>query len=118
MTALLLINILALPLPSTMILFFSLLAMLIHAIQPFLTPICFVIAWSIVLFGIWIFFSATREGVKHVKHLHQIPCANCQFFTNSYYLKCPVHPSIALSEEAIGCRDFEGSCEMGNRSVC
>jgi hypothetical protein len=92
-----------------MALFFSLLAALIRAIQPFLTPICFVVAWSIVLIVVWGLFSATREGVKQVKHLHQIPCANCQFFTNSYYLKCPVHPSRALSEEAIGCRDFEGS---------
>jgi hypothetical protein len=101
-----------------MTLFFSLLAMLIHAIQPFLTAICFVVAWSIVLLVIWSLFSATRDGVKQVKHLHRIPCANCQFFTNSAYLKCPVHPSTALSEEAIGCRDFEKSHEIGSHSTC
>jgi hypothetical protein len=101
-----------------MTLFFSLLAMLIHAIQPYLTLICFVVAWSIVLLVIAGLFSATKEGVKQVKHLHRIPCADCQFFTNSYYLKCPVHPSTALSEEAIGCRDFEGSREVGNHSIC
>jgi hypothetical protein len=95
-----------------MALFFSILAILIHAIQPFLTPICFVVAWSIVLMVVWSLFSATKEGVEQVKHLHRIPCADCQFFTNSYYLKCPVHPSTALSEEAIGCRDFEGSREI------
>jgi RNA polymerase subunit RPABC4/transcription elongation factor Spt4 len=39
--------------------------------------------------------------------MHQIPCANCQFFTRDYHLKCTVHPAQALTEEAIGCGDFE-----------
>ncbi len=97
-----------------MALFFSLLRGLIYAIQPFLTPLCFVMAWGIVLIVGWSILAALRDGVKQVKQLHQIPCANCQFFTNSYYLKCPVHPSMALSEEAIGCRDYRASSEIGN----
>ncbi len=97
-----------------MALFFSLLYELIHAIQPFLSPICFVVAWGIVLIVGWSILAALRDGVKQVKQLHQIPCANCQFFTNSYYLKCPVHPSMALSEEAIGCRDYQADSRIGN----
>jgi hypothetical protein len=98
-----------------MSLFFSVLYWLIRAIQPFLTPICFVMAWVIILIVGWSILAALRDGVKQVKYLHQIPCANCQFFTNSYYLKCPVHPSMALSEEAIGCRDYKVGSEIGNR---
>jgi hypothetical protein len=94
-----------------MALFFSLLYELIRIIQPFLTPICFVVAWSIILLICWSIVAALRDGMKQVKQLHQIPCANCQFFTNSYYLKCPVHPSVALSEEAIGCRDYKATSE-------
>jgi hypothetical protein len=97
-----------------MTLFFFLLSRLIHTIQPFLIPICFVTAWGIVLIVGWSVLAALRDGVKQVKHLHQIPCANCQFFTNSYYLKCPVHPSMALSEEAIGCRDYQASSQIRN----
>jgi hypothetical protein len=98
-----------------MSLLFSLLYGLIRVIQPFLTPICFVMAWGIILIVGWSILAALRDGVNQVKHLHQIPCANCQFFTNSYYLKCPVHPSMALSEEAIGCRDYKAGSEIGNR---
>jgi hypothetical protein len=90
-----------------MTLFFSLLYWLIGAIQPFLTPLCFVMAWGIIFSICWSIFVALRDGMQQVKQLHRIPCANCQFFTNSYYLKCPVHPSWALSEEAIGCRDYK-----------
>jgi len=90
-----------------MALLFLLISRLIHAVQPFLIPICFVMAWGIVLIMGWSILAALRDGVKQVKNLHQIPCANCLFFTNSYYLKCPVHPSIALSEGAIGCRDYQ-----------
>jgi len=97
-----------------MALFFSLLRGLIYAIQPFLTPLCFVIAWGIVVIVGWSMIAALRDGVKQVKQLHQIPCADCQFFTNSHYLKCPVHPSMALSEEAIGCRDYQASSQSSN----
>ena len=97
-----------------MALFFFLLSGLIHVIRPFLIPLCFVVAWGIVLIVGWSILAALRDGVKQVKQLHQIPCANCQFFTNSYYLKCPVHPSMALSEEAIGCRDYQVDSRIGN----
>ncbi|MEM6401730.1 MAG: hypothetical protein AAF757_16100 [Cyanobacteria bacterium P01_D01_bin.116] len=50
---------------------------------------------------------AFKQGAEQLKKLHQIPCYKCDFFTNDYRLKCTVHPTIACSEEALGCIDFE-----------
>ncbi len=36
----------------------------------------------------------------------QIPCRNCRFLSKSSYLKCAVHPTTALTEEAIDCPDY------------
>jgi hypothetical protein len=76
------------------------------ALGPFLVPICFVVAWGVVLLGLWQVISAARDTVQRAKVMHQIPCADCQFFTHNMRLKCPVHPTEALSEQAIGCTDF------------
>ncbi len=51
--------------------------------------------------------AAVRDGITRLKRLHQVPCSHCAFFTGDYRLKCTVHPSKALSEEAIGCLDYE-----------
>jgi RNA polymerase subunit RPABC4/transcription elongation factor Spt4 len=101
-----------------MSLIFTLLHSLIWAIRPFAVPICFVMAWGLVLIVFWSIFAAFRDGMARVKTLHEIPCANCRFFTHSYHLKCPVHPSAALSEAAIGCRDFETLTNRENQSIC
>jgi hypothetical protein len=50
---------------------------------------------------------AIRDGMIRLKRLHQVPCSHCAFFTGDYRLKCTVHPCKALSEEAIGCLDYE-----------
>lgn len=78
----------------------------IQAIQPFLVPICFVSAWLLVILVGWSIFGAIAATAANAKQMHQIPCAHCVFFTNDHRLKCPVHPSRALSEEAIGCVDY------------
>ncbi|HYW18977.1 MAG TPA: hypothetical protein VE956_06600 [Nodularia sp. (in: cyanobacteria)] len=80
---------------------------LIWGIQPLLVPICFVAAWTVIILFVWSLFSAARDGVTTAKQMHQIPCANCQFFTNNYRLKCTVHPSTASTEEAIHCCDYQ-----------
>ncbi|MEO1131845.1 MAG: hypothetical protein AAFX40_03965 [Cyanobacteria bacterium J06639_1] len=49
---------------------------------------------------------AIARAAKIARRMHQIPCPDCQYFTGEYRLKCTVCPHIALSEEAIGCRDF------------
>ncbi len=84
----------------------QLLSSVIHAIAPFLGPVCFVCAWLIIFLIFWSIFSAIVSTIKIGKQMHQIPCANCVFFTKDYHLKCPVQPKLALTEAAIGCLDF------------
>lgn len=78
---------------------------LVQALQPYLWPLCFVITWLVIVLGIWSVISATVDVVKRSQQLHQIPCSHCQFFTGDYHLKCTVHPSSALTEDAIDCPD-------------
>ncbi|MBD2313579.1 hypothetical protein H6G20_18065 [Desertifilum sp. FACHB-1129] len=85
---------------------FLLLQSLIQAIQPFLVPLCFIFAWTLIGLIAWSLWSAIQDGVAKAKQMHQIPCTGCQFFTNDYRLKCTVHPDIANSEQAIDCTDF------------
>jgi hypothetical protein len=80
---------------------------LLHGLQPFLVPICFISAWTLLILFVWSLWSAARDGISTAKHMHKIPCANCQFFTDNYRLKCTVHPSIANTEDAIDCSDYQ-----------
>jgi hypothetical protein len=48
-----------------------------------------------------------NRGFEQVARMHQVPCDRCAYFTGDYNLKCTVNPYWALTEEAIGCRDFE-----------
>jgi hypothetical protein len=79
---------------------------LVQFIQPALVPLCFGVAWLFVGMIGWSIWAAIRDGVANAKTMHSIPCANCQFFTNSHYLKCPIHPKSALSPDAINCPDY------------
>lgn len=88
-------------------LIFVLAHQLIQLMQPILVPLCMVIAWGTMLLAAWGIWSAMRDGVQRAQQMHQIPCAGCQYFSGNYLLKCPIHPKEALSEAAIGCRDFE-----------
>lgn len=85
----------------------ELISFLIHGIQVFLVPICFVAAWSVIILCAWSLWSAARDSVSKAKQMHQIPCTGCQFFTDDYRLKCTVHPSLANTEEAINCCDYQ-----------
>ncbi|NJR76351.1 MAG: hypothetical protein HC773_27830 [Scytonema sp. CRU_2_7] len=80
---------------------------LIYGLQLLLVPICFIVAWSVIILGAWSLWSAARDSVNKAKHMHQIPCTGCQFFTDDYRLKCTVHPSLANTEEAINCSDYQ-----------
>jgi len=53
-----------------------------------------------------------KDGIANIRQMHRIPCANCRYSTSDYRLKCSVHPTVAFSEDAIGCRDFEGETEQ------
>ncbi|WP_392535692.1 hypothetical protein [Nostoc sp. C117] len=80
---------------------------LIHAIQPLLVPICFVAAWTLIILVVLSLWAAARDSVSTAKLMHQIPCTGCQYFTDDYRLKCTVRPSIANTEEAIDCSDYQ-----------
>ncbi|MEC4813743.1 MAG: hypothetical protein SAK29_10805 [Scytonema sp. PMC 1069.18] len=78
-----------------------------HTIQPLLVPMCFLCAWTLVIMVAWSMWIAARDSVSTAKQMHQIPCAGCQYFTNDYRLKCTVHPSIANTEDAVNCMDYQ-----------
>ncbi|HEY9669305.1 MAG TPA: hypothetical protein V6C91_21010 [Coleofasciculaceae cyanobacterium] len=85
---------------------FRLLHPLVHAIQPYLVPICFGLTWGLMVLLFLTIWSAIRASVTTAKRMHEIPCSNCQFFTADYRLKCTVHPSMANTETAINCMDY------------
>jgi hypothetical protein len=64
-------------------------------------------AWGMLGLAIAQVYRMFTEGTAHAKRLHQIPCADCQYFSGNYTLKCALHPHRAGTEEAIDCRDFE-----------
>ncbi|QHG18320.1 hypothetical protein [Nostoc sp. ATCC 53789] len=78
-----------------------------HGIQPLLIPICFITAWTLTILVVMSLWTAARDSVTTAKLMHQIPCTGCQFFTDNYRLKCTVRPSIANTEEAINCLDYQ-----------
>jgi hypothetical protein len=80
---------------------------LIRGMQTLLVPFCFLTAWTVIILCGWSLWAAARDTVTTAKQMHQIPCANCQFFTDNYRLKCTVHPSTANTEEAIDCSDYQ-----------
>lgn len=85
----------------------QILYLLIHTIQPFLVPICFLSAWTIITLATWSIYSAVRDSVATSQKMHRIPCADCQYFTGDYRLKCTVRPTVANTEEALNCTDYQ-----------
>lgn len=79
---------------------------LVQAIEPVLVPLCFLLAWTIVILLGSTMWMTIRDTVAKAKTMHQIPCATCQYFTNDYRLKCSVHPMTANTENAIDCSDY------------
>ncbi len=64
-------------------------------------------AWGLTAGSCWSLYRLIQDTVQTTRRMHQIPCSRCRYFTQDYFLKCTVHPKKALSEEAIGCRDYE-----------
>ncbi|MBE9101851.1 hypothetical protein [Vacuolonema iberomarrocanum] len=79
--------------------------------------LCPVLIW-VMLVGFFLSVCfAMRDSMVRLKRLHQIPCSRCDFFTGDYRLKCTVHPCKVMSEDAIGCLDYEpASSEKVGRS--
>ncbi len=71
-----------------------------------MTLVCLLIAWGLSIGTFVTILVSCTQGFRYVGKLHSVPCSKCQYFTDSQYLKCTVHPNLACSEEAINCRDF------------
>lgn len=69
--------------------------------------VCGLVAWGLMGSLLWTIGRGISRTLSHARHLHRIPCSHCAFFTGDYNLKCTLHPYHALSEAAIGCRDYE-----------
>lgn len=66
-------------------------------------------AFSLLGMVVWSLGSAVKDTVGVAKTMHEIPCANCQYFTNDHRLKCTIYPQIANTEQAIDCTDYRAN---------
>ena len=78
--------------------------MLLPIMLPIVLRVC---AWSFTGLCAYSLVKSAVQTFQVASRMHQVPCSQCQYFTHDYFLKCTVHPHRALSEDAIGCRDFE-----------
>jgi hypothetical protein len=71
-------------------------------------PICSIIVIATISFIVSDIWKVARSGnrIVTINHFKQVPCRNCRFFTNNYYLKCAVHPHTALTKQAVDCPDY------------
>lgn len=68
--------------------------------------IAFAVILTLLVFPFFQELSKSKlRGIPFVRD-SQIPCRNCRFLSKSSYLKCAVHPTTALTEEAIACHDY------------
>ena len=49
---------------------------------------------------------ANEKRLVNTNNYKQAPCRNCEFFANNPQLKCAVHPSTVLTEQASNCSDY------------
>lgn len=59
---------------------------------------CAFFSWTMVILSILSVWLTLKKGANHLKRLHEIPCHNCEFFTNDYRLKCTVQLKRVLSK--------------------
>jgi hypothetical protein len=46
------------------------------------------------------------QSLMNQKQKHLIPCHKCRYFSSNSYVHCAVHPSRAMTPEAIDCSDY------------
>lgn len=62
--------------------------------------------WTVLGLIGWTVWVTLRDTITYAADLHAIPCARCQFFSDTPQLKCTIHPHIAMTEAAVNCADF------------
>ncbi|MGD1862440.1 MAG: hypothetical protein ACFB0E_21030 [Leptolyngbyaceae cyanobacterium] len=93
----------------------SFLALSAEAVMALVFP---VLIWAVIAYFLLSLIKTLRDGVEHLQQLHRIPCDRCRYYTGSHYLKCPVHPLTAFSQEAIKCQDFESATNSQPHTGC
>ncbi len=83
-----------------------------------MTILCFCLAWGLIICAAIRTYKTIFKAKNYVCRLHQIPCSQCRYFTGDYRLKCTVNPYWALSEDAIGCCDFESTMQALTQPEC
>jgi hypothetical protein len=71
----------------------------------------FLVGWAIAVLTYFSSLKLTQETVRNPEfnpfHVDKIPCKHCKFYSRSPYLKCAVHPTTALTKQAIDCSDYQ-----------
>jgi len=84
-------------------------------LTPLIYRAAYLVCLSVILFTLlYSLWKTLSQGWTNLYRLHQIPCHRCIFFTGDYRLKCTVHPSKALNEEAIDCLDYKYAVNRNN----
>jgi hypothetical protein len=55
------------------------------------------------------FFADRLKRWRHAvgfKSRHRFSCNRCRYFGQNPYLKCALHPTTVLTEQAVDCRDY------------
>lgn len=74
--------------------------------EVYFRPVYFLCAWLFMAFLTLILIRGIKATMKRAKVMHNIPCVDCQYFTNDHRLKCTIQPRIANTELAKDCSDF------------
>ncbi len=67
----------------------------------------FIICWAAIFLMLSKRVRLARKKIAvDIKTLEQIPCKNCNFYSNDPHLKCAVNPSSVMTEKAVDCSDY------------
>ncbi len=69
-------------------------------------PFCFVIVWQTIMFSMKVFHKFSQKDKSKNYNLKKVHCRSCRFFINNHYLKCAVHPDLALTKQSLNCHDY------------
>lgn len=78
----------------------------ISASSLYIIPTTFFTFWLMYIIVSTDLLKFAKHKFSIIKHLDQVPCKNCCYFTNNPYLRCAVNPSIALTSEAANCSEY------------
>lgn len=78
----------------------------ISASSLYIIPTAFFTFWLMYLIVSSDILKFAKHKFSVIKHLKQVPCKNCRYFTNNPYLRCAVNPAVALTSEASNCSDY------------